>query len=87
MKRTKKWTRERVGSQTVLDAYTIGDRVRLLEERPGIPAETLGKVVKGSTNDYYAVLWDGTACPRGMYPDQIALVEASTLFPEMDPYE
>ena len=87
MKKPKKWTaRERSSSQQVLDVFKIGDRVTLIEDLKGMVAGIEGKIVRGITNEYYPVLWEGRQYPYGMYPDQIALVEASELFPELDPY-
>ena len=76
MKKPKKWSgREGSSSQRVLDAFKIGDRVVLLLDLNGIAAGTEGKIVRGITNEYYPVLWQGCSFPYGIYPDQIELVE------------
>lgn len=71
MKRTKKWTKRQKPSGEILGTYIIGERVTLLEDLNGINAGTVGTVVKGSTSEYYAILWDGTGYPRGMFPEEI----------------
>lgn len=70
--RTKRWTRDSHTGMPVLNMYEIGDRVVLQYDLHGILAGTEGVVVKGSSSEYYAVLLDGTNCPRGLYPEQIA---------------
>jgi hypothetical protein len=76
MKRTKKWTKSDNAGSPPLDLYEVGDRVVLLDDLNGILAGTKGNVVKGTTSEYFAVQWEETAFPRGMYPEEIELVKS-----------
>jgi hypothetical protein len=73
MKKSK-WSKREHSGQMTLDTYRPGDRVVLLADLNGIPAGTEGRVTQGNTSEYYPVLWDGTACPRGMFEDEIGPV-------------
>ena len=73
MKKTK-WTKVNKNSEMILDQYKIGDIVVLLVDLNGIPEGTEGKIVKGSTSEYYAVQFEGTNFPRGVYPFQLETI-------------